>query len=177
MINFALNLHNMRIFFYSLSLTALLFTACTDKTSKTAAYDKMTENRNSASAFGSTFKPKSALTVDQLTQKMSATDKMSDVVVKGQVLEVCQTKGCWMTLKNEATGSELFVKFKDYGFFVPKDMGGKQVAMKGEAFYLVTSVEDLKQELKEAGKPQSEIDAVTKPHSELRFLASGVQIL
>ena len=39
--------------------------------------------------------------------------------LKGKIVETCSKKGCWMTLD---TGEDtLFIKFRDYGFFVPID--------------------------------------------------------
>ena len=52
--------------------------------------------------------------------------------VSGVIEEVCQMKGCWMTLRNES-GSTIRVTFKDYGYFVPKDISGKMVIVQGEA--------------------------------------------
>ena len=43
-----------------------------------------------------------------------------EVKFKSEINEVCQKKGCWMTL-DLADDKEAFVKFKDYGFFVPKN--------------------------------------------------------
>jgi len=46
---------------------------------------------------------------------------------------VCKSKGCWMKLNLE-DGNQVMVKFKDYGFFVPKDIEGKEVVINGKAF-------------------------------------------
>lgn len=51
------------------------------------------------------------------------------VVVSGTVESVCQNKGCWMTIKT-ADGT-IRSTFKDYGFFVPKDIAGKEVILSG----------------------------------------------
>ena len=53
---------------------------------------------------------------------------------RGTVTEVCKAKGCWMKVALE-NGEETMVKFKDYGFFVPKDMAGKEVVINGHRFY------------------------------------------
>jgi len=49
-----------------------------------------------------------------------------NIVVRGTIQEVCPVKGCWMRVTDEA-GEELFVKFKDYGFFVPRDAAGQRL--------------------------------------------------
>jgi hypothetical protein len=63
--------------------------------------------------------------------------------VEGTVQEVCKMKGCWMTVKT-AEGKTMRVTFKDYGFFVPKDIAGKQVVFEGLAQTTVTPVSELR---------------------------------
>ena len=38
--------------------------------------------------------------------------------LSGEIINVCPKKGCWMNLKVDE--DTIFVKFKDYSFFVPK---------------------------------------------------------
>jgi len=96
--------------------------------------------------------------------------------IKARVINSCSSKGCWLTLRvNDST--EAFVKMKDYAFFVPLDIQGKTVVMEGKAFIKVTSVEDLKHYAEDAKKPQSEIDAITKPEKQIRFLANGILVV
>jgi len=52
--------------------------------------------------------------------------------ITGRVVEVCQEKGCWMKIE-KADGERMMVKFKDYGFFMPKNIQGKDVVFDGEA--------------------------------------------
>ena len=115
-----------------------------------------------------------ATIIDQISQ----TDTL-DTKIYGQVKAVCQVKGCWMTIVNpqDTAGTELMVKFKDYGFFMPLDLAGKNVVMQGKAYQEVTSVEDLKHYAEDEGLSQEEIAAITEPKNELKFMASGVMIL
>ena len=78
-----------------------------------------------------------------------------------------------------AAGSDqtMMVKFKDYGFFMPKDISGREVVMNGKAYYQTTSVDELRHYAEDAGKSADEIAAITEPKRELRFLADGVQLL
>jgi len=69
------------------------------------------------------------------------------------------------------------VKFKDYGFFVPKDIAGQEVIMEGKAYREVTAVDELRHLAQDAGKPQEEIEKITEPKVELKFMASGVLLL
>ena len=68
----------------------------------------------------------------------------------------------------------IFVKFKDYGFFMPKDISGREVVMHGKAFFRVTPVEELRHYAEDAGKSADEIAQITEAKRELSFLADGV---
>ncbi len=93
---------------------------------------------------------------------------------KAPVNSVCKMKGCWMRL---AVGDqEAFVKFKDYGFFVPKYLSEVEVVVSGKAYVSKTSIDDLKHFAQDAGKPQDEIDAITEPELSLDFMADGVLV-
>jgi len=52
------------------------------------------------------------------------------VVVVARVSEVCQKKGCFFIAKDGA--ATVRVSFKDYGFFMPTDIGGRRVTLVGE---------------------------------------------
>ncbi len=97
------------------------------------------------------------------------------VTLTGKILEVCQRKGCWMKidLGNEQT---MRITFKGYAFFVPKNTAGKTVVIEGVASWQETSVEELKHYAKDAGKSQTDIDAIKEPKLELVFEADGVLI-
>jgi hypothetical protein len=96
--------------------------------------------------------------------------------ISGKVVEVCQEKGCWMKLEN-SNGEKLMVKFKDYGFFMPKDILGKQVVLDGEAVIKEVSVKQLQHYAKDAGKTEEEINKITQAKKETQFIAKGVLVL
>lgn len=100
-----------------------------------------------------------------------------DVVIKTTVAEVCPKKGCWMSVQGAKANEPVRVTFKDYGFFVPTELVGKEVAMQGRWVKHTESVEEQKHLMKDAKRPQSEVDAVTKPKETLRFVATGVKDL
>ena len=79
-----------------------------------------------------------------------------------------------MTLDLPDTNEDPMVKFKDYGFFVPKDIEGEEVIVEGIAFIEETSVEDLKHFAEDAGKSKEEIESITEPSKSPGFLAHGV---
>jgi len=66
---------------------------------------------------------------------------------------------------------------KDYAFFVPVALKGKNVVLEGTAEKEITSVDELKHYAKDAKKSKNEIDAITVPKEEIRFLAKGIKVL
>ncbi|WP_041632996.1 DUF4920 domain-containing protein [Maribacter sp. HTCC2170] len=95
------------------------------------------------------------------------------VKFSGVVKDVCQAKGCWMKVELEG-GEEAMVKFKDYGFFMPKDIAGKEVIVNGYAFVEEMSVEDQKHYAEDGGKSAEEIAKITEPKKTFGFEADGV---
>jgi hypothetical protein len=98
-----------------------------------------------------------------------------DALVKTTVVEVCPKKGCWMKVRGANESEQMRVTFKDYGFFVPTELVGKEVALQGSYVKHVESVEEQKHLLQDAKRPQAEIDAITKPKETIRFVATGVK--
>lgn len=93
--------------------------------------------------------------------------------VTARVDEVCQMKGCWMRLNLE-DGRQVMVRFKDYGFFMPKDIAGKEVIVNGRAFIKETSVDEQRHYAEDAGKSENDIAAITKAKKSFAFEADGV---
>lgn len=152
-------------------LTAFLF-ACKNTPSDTATPEVVTQ-------FGAPFDTTGMISYTELLNQMDNTDSIY-AKVYGKVEAVCQTKGCWMDIlphDDSPVEKELFVQFQDYGFFMPKDLAGSMVAMEGYAYREVTSVEDLKHYAEDEGLPQEEIDAITEPEVQIKFMASGVTII
>jgi len=122
--------------------------------------------------YGEAFKPDDVMSVDDLFKKMSLKEEIESIQVEGEVVSVCQVKGCWMRM-SASNGDELMVKFKDYGFFMPLDLTGR-VTMAGKAYKQVTPVDELRHYAKDAGKSAAEIAEITEPLEELLFEATGV---
>lgn len=89
-----------------------------------------------------------------------------------KVNSVCKMKGCWMFL--DVPGEEVRVTFKDYGFFVPKDIEGREVTVAGKAYLNEISVEDQRHYAEDEGKNEEEIGKITKPSLTKSFEAHGV---
>jgi len=79
--------------------------------------------------FGSTL-PESGTPVS-LGDLMGNNDKYLDqeVLVETRIAKVCQKKGCFFVAQQGASTAR--VTFKDYGFFIPTDSGGKEVVLLG----------------------------------------------
>jgi len=120
---------------------------------------------------------KDVLSADQMAihyKGMKVGDTINSKMI-AKVGAVCQMKGCWMTLNLE-DGNEVMVRFKDYGFFVPKDIAGKEVIVNGLAYVKETSVEEQRHYAEDAGKSEEEIATITSPKKSYAFEADGVLI-
>jgi hypothetical protein len=151
-----------------LSLCAsVCFTACAQNTQPTG----------DGKHFGATITADQAVAYDDVMAKMADSDSVA-MKVSGKVKEVCQKKGCWMTLVSDQPGyPEMRVTFKDYAFFMPKDLSGKRVVVDGFARIETTSVEVLRHYAEDAKKSPEEIAAITQPKREVSFEASGVLVV
>ena len=114
----------------------------------------------------------------EVVKQLDTQDSVT-VVMKAKVTEVCQKKGCWINLvdSQDQTDEQLFVKFKDYAFFVPKDIAGREVLIEGVAYKEETTVDELRHYAEDANKTAEEIAAITEPTTEKKFMATGVVLL
>lgn len=103
-------------------------------------------------------------------------DSLKNIIIQANVTEVCTKKGCWMTLQN-AENKTIFVKMKDYAFFVPQSMVGKKVLIHGDVTKKVTPVAELRHYAEDAKKTKQEVEAITVPKTEYRVLAIGIKII
>jgi hypothetical protein len=134
-------------------------------------------SKNDKKEFGESFQVTDVMSYDDLLVKLNSQKEMQ-VQVEGKVDAVCQAKGCWMNIVSEKNPSaqKMFVKFHDYGFFMPLDLAGSNVIMKGKAYIEETSVDELRHYAEDAGKSKEEIAKITEPVKELKFMATGVKI-
>ena len=155
---------------------AALLSACgSDQPAKTDA--QATDPAGDGKHFGAMIDAANAISYDELIPKMAATDSLA-VKVSGKVGEVCQKKGCWMMLVPEQAGQpEMRITFKDYAFFMPKDLTGKHVVLEGYAYVEETPVDMLRHYAEDAGKSPEEIEKITEPKREVAYEASGVVIV
>ncbi len=126
-------------------------------------------------AFGAEIEADGALNVQEMAEKYQVLAVNDTLRTKfmATVTNVCQAKGCWMKLQLQ-DGTEAMVKFKDYAFFMPTDIAGKEVIVNGKAFVEEMGIEDQKHYAKDAGKSEAEIARITTPLKSFGFEADGV---
>ncbi len=130
---------------------------------------------NIGDSYGEKINADGAITLEALGKKLQKTDSYTGKV-KGKVITSCATKGCWLTMELPDK-TKMQVKFKDYGFFVPTAISGKTVVIEGEARQKTVSVNELRHYAEDAKKSKTEIDAITQPEKQVKFVANGVLVL
>lgn len=128
-------------------------------------------------SFGDKITQENALTKDEMLAKYKSLKSGDTITVKlaTKINEICQNKGCWMTL-DLGNEKNAFVKFKDYAFFVPMNAQKREAIVEGKAFVEETSIAELKHYAEDEGKSEDEIAKITEPKTEYKFLANGVLI-
>ncbi|RBP30899.1 uncharacterized protein DUF4920 [Oceanihabitans sediminis] len=163
-------------------LTVMLlsvFVACKKegKTTDTEVTEVQTEEVNYMS-FGEEIIADDAVSAVSMAEHYKAMHVGDSIHSKmiAKVDEVCQAKGCWMKLNLE-NGEQVMVKFKDYGFFMPKNIAGQEVIVNGKAYVNEVSVEELRHYAEDAGKSAEEIALITMPKKTYSFEADGVLLV
>ena len=81
-------------------------------------------------SYGEKITAEGAISTDEVAPLLQNKES-AEVKVKGKVLNVCQSRGCFLYLKT-STG-KIYIKTKDDAFFVPVALQGKTVVVKGAA--------------------------------------------
>lgn len=152
----------------------LLFVVCKGQETKQNDKNRM-DLLEDYQSFGEKIEANESLSSQDMAQNfdlMAVTDTLRTKFT-ATVTDVCQAKGCWMKLRM-TDGKEAMVKFKDYGFFMPKDITGKEVVVNGKAYVETMSVEDQKHFAKDSGKSEAFIERITDPKKNYSFEADGV---
>ena len=160
---------------FALLVLALFACDTTTQNADTTDADTTEVEVDTETQFGDAITAEGAQSVDELLANFPDADSV-ETKVYGKVTSVCQKKGCWMNVESADGEQEMFVRFKDYGFFMPLDLAGSEVIMEGKAFREVVSVDELRHYAEDEGKSAEEIAQITEPKEEYRFMASGVMI-
>lgn len=156
----------------TLILTSLLIVSCQNNKEQVSDEQEVTYSK-----FGSEITADGAIDKAEMA-KIYKNLKEGDTVsvkFKSEIIEVCQKKGCWMSMDLD-DDNVAFIRFTDYGFFVPMNAEDQNVIVEGRAFVSITSIDELKHYAKDAEKSQEEIDAITEPETTYSFLADGALI-
>jgi len=166
-----MNRFNILVVFFTLLL------ACNAQESKQDHLDKSDDKKDYV-VFGDKINAENAITNIEMAEKyfmMAVTDTFR-TKFKATVTDVCKAKGCWMKVQLQ-DGQETMIRFKDYGFFMPKDITGKEVIVNGFAFVEAMSVEDQKHYAKDGGQSEDEIAKIIEPKKTYGFEADGVLLV
>lgn len=157
--------------------TIALLTSCKEEKKEDVTTNEITENTVEYAVFGDSITNEGAISAAEMMAKYNDLKEGDTLNVKftTSIDEVCQKKGCWMTL-DLGNEKQAFVKFKDYAFFVPMNAQESEAVVNGKAFVSVTSVNELKHYAKDEGKSQEAIDSITEPKVTYSFMADGVLI-
>lgn len=154
----------------------VLLVGCKNKHKSSEVSENAQSERNFAS-FGKLIDYKGAIGSEVMLDQFQSLREADTLETKfsATVTDVCKSKGCWMKL-NLKNGEEVMVKFKDYGFFVPMDIEGREVVVNGIAFVDNMSVEDQRHYAKDAGESPEDIKQIKEPKKTFEFEADGVLI-
>jgi len=127
-----------------------------------------------ASTFGSKITESKAITIAEAVNAYPKTES-KEILVTGKVVKVCEKSGCWMSLQDGKT--QVRTLFKDYGFFVPKDIKGKTVQAQGILSKKEISAATARHYLKDEGASMKELNQIRKPQVTYEFVATGVKVI
>ena len=173
-----------KILYPAIAVAFLGFTACSTETKTENTEITKTEvseeseikeiglTDDGGKMYGEAIDADNAISVADMTKLISEKESM-DTKIKAEIVEVCQNKGCWVTVKLPS-GEDMRVKFGEDAFFVPKNSSGKTAIMEGTVSKEVITVDEQRHYLEDAGKPQEEIMAITTPDTTLSFNAKGI---
>lgn len=158
----------------SLLLIVAVLTACQSNSQQSDKQQTANKHYDSVH-YGQKVSEEGAVSLQAMLESMG--DKPEyEAKVKGEVTAVCQKKGCWMKFQRP-DGNPIRVTFKDYGFFVPKNLSGEEVVMKGKAYTDTITVKQRRHFARDEGKSEEVVNKITDPKTQLAFKAVGVKIL
>lgn len=97
------------------------------------------------------------------------------LTLSGTALSSCTKKGCWMTV-DLGRQQSMRVTFKDYGFFVPKDLNGERVVVEGVLSRKISSPDEQRHYAEDAGESKEAIAAIQAADTVYAFEAVGVLV-
>ena len=163
---------------FNITLIVLLLVFFGNAQNKKVTSIESSYNASGYSGFGKKIIPDDAISTIELSkayENLHLSDSLQ-TKFRARVTDVCKVKGCWMKLRLE-DGAEAMVRFKDYGFFMPKDIIGHEVVVNGQAFIEEMTVSDQIHYAKDGGSSEADIAKITNPRKTYGFEADGVLLL
>lgn len=153
-----------------------LISACNNTTKEAVVEEEIAtiENTLEYKSFGDSITMDNAVDASKILAMLDGQDSLN-IKVKGTINSSCKMKGCWMKM-DITDDQEMHVSFKDYSFFVPKNLDGEEAIIDGYVRMETYDVDYLKHLAQDAGKSQEEIDAISEPETKLSYVATGVLI-
>jgi Domain of unknown function (DUF4920) len=160
------------------AIASFAFTACAKKTDAEARTLPAEQKQPIAQApqykaFGDSIQ--SAAAPLALAEAMKTPNAQKTVRVQAKVAEVCQQKGCWLLLADGS--STMRITFKDYAFFMPKDIAGKTIIAEGVITEEVLEQADARHYAEDAGKSKEEIAKIKGDKKTIAMVAQSVFVL
>jgi hypothetical protein len=124
-------------------------------------------------SYGGEFTLAQAVPLSQAIANLGEEEEAT-VLVEGTIEQVCQSKGCWMVVRDG--DAEARIRFKDYAFFVPWESQGKRVKMEGTLKWDVASEETARHWAEEAGDPDVNPEDIHGDQPYVLLMASAVAI-
>jgi hypothetical protein len=160
-------LQPIKSFVRTYALVLSLLAACTSTSQNNRA------ETAPAGSYGEEFSDRLTTSLSEMQQEVREQGQFHGLVT-GRVLEVCANKGCWMTM--ELPNKDILrVTFKEYSFFVPGELAGKEVLLKGNARSQRVGIEQQRHYARDAGQSDSDISAIQTEKEQIFFEAVGVK--
>ncbi len=168
-------LKNMKTF--NILLVILAVAAWGNPLKLQAQDNDYTGNQDAWTTYGASFSPMEPESGQALLDFYESLEEESSesVQFKGKVSSVCQVKGCWMVV-DLINDEQVRITFKDYGFFVPTDIVGKEVVVNGQAEVSEISEEDQRHYARDEGLSEQEINAIRGSKRTYTLVADGVML-
>ncbi len=155
-----------------LALSFLIF--CFQSNANESHKTTKTQTEAHQNKFGTTITSSEKVT---LTEAINNFDQYKDkkIVFEAVTEKVCEQSGCWMVIKDG--NHQVRTLFKDYGFFVPKDILGKKVRVQGIMEQKKISAATLRHFKKDEGAKLEDIKKIKTGKVDYQFTADAVEII
>src|SRR4051812_4129957 len=100
------------------------------------------------------------------------------VRITGTVNDVCPKKGCWLTLHDQKTNEDLFVKFPDpeEGRLIPMNATGKPAVIEGTVKVKEISESMARHYKEDKGAPREEIEKIKGPQKQVSITNGSAEV-